>query len=59
MKVGQFVPPGAPSRSEFVRSGVAEVWGVAIGERDERVVLFLSDMNSGLWIVKPTGRAAP
>jgi hypothetical protein len=57
--VGQFVPPGAPSRSEFVRSGVAEVWGVAIAERDQHIVLFLSDMNSGLWIVKPTGPAAP
>jgi hypothetical protein len=59
MMVGQFVPPGAPSRSEFVRSGVAEVWGVAVAERDRDTVLFLSDMNSGLWIVKPTGPAAP
>jgi len=59
VKVGQFVPPGAPSRSEFVRSGVAEVWGVAVAERDRGTVLFLSDMNSGLWIVKPTGPAAP
>lgn len=59
VKVGQFVPPGAPSRSEFVRSGVAEVWGVAVAERERGTVLFLSDMNSGLWIVKPTGRAAP
>jgi hypothetical protein len=59
VKVGQFVPPGAPSHSEFVRSGVAEVWGVAVAERDRGTVLFLSDMNSGLWIVKPTGPAAP
>ncbi|MGH2744658.1 MAG: PA domain-containing protein [Thermoleophilaceae bacterium] len=59
VSVGQFVPPGAPSRSEFVRSGVAEVWGVAVAEREHGTVLFLSDMNSGLWIVKPTGRAAP
>jgi len=59
VKVGQFVPPGAPSQSDFVHSGVAEVWGVAVAERDRGTVLFLSDMNSGLWIVKPTGRAAP
>jgi hypothetical protein len=59
VKVGQFVPPGAPSHSEFVRSGVAEVWGVAVAEHDRGTVLFLSDMNSGLWIVKPTGPAAP
>jgi hypothetical protein len=59
VKVGQFVPPGAPSRSEFVRSGIAEVWGVAIAERHGRPVVFLSDMNSGLWIVRPTGPAAP
>ncbi|HYM64172.1 MAG TPA: PA domain-containing protein [Gaiellaceae bacterium] len=55
--VGQFVPPGAPSQSPAVHSGVAEVWGVAIRASDN--VIFASDMNSGLWIVKPVGRAAP
>jgi PA domain-containing protein/LVIVD repeat-containing protein len=54
--VGQFVPPGASSQSPFVHSGVAEVWGVAIRPSDN--VIFASDMNSGLWIVKPVGRAA-
>jgi hypothetical protein len=43
-RVGQFVPPGNP-----------EVWGVAV--RGGRV--YASDMNSGLWILRPTGEAAP
>ncbi len=55
--VGQFVPPGAASASEFVADGVAAVWGVAIRPSDN--VIFASDMNSGLWIVRPTGPAAP
>jgi hypothetical protein len=33
------------------------VWGVYIRRSDG--VLFASDMGSGLWIVKPIGRAAP
>jgi hypothetical protein len=55
--VGQFVPPGAPSQSPQIPSDVANVWGVAIRPSDN--VIFASDMNSGLWIVKPVGRAAP
>jgi hypothetical protein len=55
--VGQWVPPGAPSHTPVLHSGVAIVWGVAIRESDG--VIFASDMNSGLWIVKPTGPAAP
>ena len=43
-KVGRFVPPGNP-----------EVWGVVA--RGGRV--YASDMNSGLWILRPTGAAAP
>jgi hypothetical protein len=54
--VGQWVPPGAPSHTPVLHSGVAIVWGVAIRESDG--VMFASDMNSGLWIVKPTGPAA-
>jgi hypothetical protein len=49
--VGQFVPSGP---STFP---VAEVWGVAVRKSDD--VIFASDMGSGLWIVKPKGKAAP
>jgi hypothetical protein len=58
-KVGQFVPPAAPSTVPFL-SDKPVVWGVAIGADDQgETVIFASDMNSGLWIVKPTGAAAP
>jgi hypothetical protein len=49
--VGQFVPDG-PSTFPF-----PEVWGVAIRKSDN--VIFASDMGSGLWIVKPKGKAKP
>jgi hypothetical protein len=48
--VGQFVPAPAPGH-------FPEVWGVVIRPSDN--VMFVSDMGSGLWIVKATGRAAP
>lgn len=48
--VGQFVPYG-PSTLPF-----PNVWGVAI--RSDGLI-FASDMGSGLWIVKPKGKAAP
>jgi hypothetical protein len=54
--VGQFVPPGAASHTPIIHSGVAVVWGVVIRPSDG--VIFASDMNGGLWIVKPTGPAA-
>ncbi len=50
--VGQFVPAGAPSTFPE-----PSIWGVAIRASDG--LIFASDMGSGLWIVKPTGRAAP
>jgi hypothetical protein len=55
--VGQFVPAGAPSQSSSIPSNIAEVWGVAVRQTDG--VIFASDMNSGLWIIRPTGPAAP
>jgi hypothetical protein len=55
--VGQFVPPGARSRTPALIGNVAQVWGVFIREADG--VIFASDMNSGLWIVRPVGAAAP
>lgn len=52
--VGQFVPEGAPHAG---LPAIPDVWGVAIRPSDN--VIFLSDLGSGLWIVKATGRAAP
>jgi hypothetical protein len=57
VKVGQFIPAGAPSHTDFIASGVPNVWGVAIRASDHTI--FASDLNSGLWIVRPTGPAAP
>jgi hypothetical protein len=57
VKVGQFVPPGARSRSDALPNKVPIVWGVAARQSDG--ILFVSDMNGGLWIVEPTGPAAP
>ncbi|MGH3035194.1 MAG: LVIVD repeat-containing protein [Gaiellaceae bacterium] len=48
--VGQFVPEAAPG-------AFPEVWGVVIRPSDR--VIFVSDLGSGLWIVRATGRAAP
>jgi hypothetical protein len=47
---GQFVPRTPPR-------GAAEMWGVAIDE--ETGLIYGSDIESGLWIVRPTGAAAP
>ena len=56
---GQFVPPPDPPApgAEFL-GNAPNVWGVAL-RCTKRPVLFLSDMNSGLWIVRAVGRAAP
>lgn len=55
--VGRFVPTGGVSHSPFVPEGIPNVWGVAIRPSDG--TMFLSDLTSGLWIVRPAGRAAP
>jgi hypothetical protein len=52
-KVGQFVPP-PPAGGE---PPFALVWGVATDR--ETGIVYASDINSGLWIVRPTGRARP
>jgi hypothetical protein len=66
--VGQFLPPGAPSHAPgIIPDNVPIVWGLAIrdangneqGDRSSEMTIFVSDMNSGLWIVRPTGRAQP
>jgi len=49
---GQFVPPGAEDETGYFPP-VPIVWGVAI-DRDRDLVL-ASDINSGLWILRPVG----
>jgi hypothetical protein len=48
-----------PTNSRIIASSVgpAEVWGVAIDP--ETGIVYASDMRTGLWIVEPTGPAAP
>ncbi len=55
--VGQFVPPASGRFGNIFGPAYPLVWGVAIDP--ETGLLYASDMRSGLWIVKPTGSAAP
>ena len=57
VKVGQFIPTGAKSNTASIPNNLPSVWGVAIRESDG--LIFVSDMTSGLWIVRPIGAAAP
>jgi hypothetical protein len=56
-EVANFVPPAANNPVQPSQRGVltntTQVWGVAYDEK--RGLVFASDMNSGLWIVKRTG----
>jgi hypothetical protein len=54
--VGQFVPP-ARGRDIGLPPTVTSVWGVAIDRTSG--LIYASDERSGLWIVRPTGPAAP
>jgi hypothetical protein len=54
--VGQFVPPPSDAFGDIFGPAYPLVWGVAIDQGTGLV--YASDMRSGLWIVKPTGRAA-
>jgi len=55
--VGRFVPPTSKRFAGSLGHGPAEVWGVAIDPETDFV--YASDMRTGLWIVEPTGDAAP
>ena len=55
--VGQFVPPTNARFAGALGVGPAEVWGVAIDP--DTGIVYASDMRTGLWIVRPTGPAAP
>ena len=55
--VGQFVPDTSRRHANSLGTGPAEVWGVAIDP--DTGIVYASDMRTGLWIVEPTGPAAP
>jgi hypothetical protein len=57
VRVGQFVPDTSNRHANSLGVGPAEVWGVAIDPATG--IIYLSDMRTGLWIVRPTGQAAP
>ena len=54
-----FVPPATENPVKPAQRGTltntTQVWGVAIDEANEaNGLIYLSDMNSGLWIVRRT-----
>ena len=53
---GQFVPPASGRYKRVLGPTSVDVWGLAIDPETE--LIYASDMRSGLWIVRPTGRAA-
>lgn len=57
VQVGQFVPDTSRRHANSLGTGPAEVWGVAIDP--DTGMVYASDMRTGLWIVQPTGDAAP
>jgi hypothetical protein len=56
-RVGQFVPDTSNRHANSLGVGPSEMWGVAIDP--ETGIVYASDMRTGLWIVRPTGPAAP
>ena len=54
---GQFVPATSNRHANSLGRGPAEMWGVSIDP--ETSIVYASDMRTGLWIVRPTGSAAP
>jgi hypothetical protein len=56
-RVGQFVPDTSRRHANSLGGGPAEAWGVAIDP--ETGIVYMSEMRTGLWIVRPTGAAAP
>jgi hypothetical protein len=55
--VGQFVPPASGRFQDIFGPPFPLVWGVAVDPQTG--IIYASDMRSGLWIVEPTGAAAP
>jgi hypothetical protein len=56
-RVGRFVPKVGESKTNVFPDGLPQVWGVAVDPATG--YLYVSDITSGLWIVSPTGGAAP
>jgi hypothetical protein len=56
-RVGQFVPNTSKRNANSLGVGPAEMWGVAIDPATG--IVYASEMRTGLWIVEPTGPAAP
>jgi len=56
-RVGQFVPDTSRRHANSLGVGPAEMWGLAIDP--ETGIVYASDMRTGLWIIQPTGPAAP
>jgi hypothetical protein len=54
--LGRFAPPPGGRELPYVDPDAPIVWGVAI--QRETGLLYLSDITTGLWIVRPVGRAA-
>jgi hypothetical protein len=55
--VGQWVPRTSRRHANALGPGPALVWGVAVDE--ETGLIYASEMRTGLWILRPTGDAAP
>jgi hypothetical protein len=55
--VGQLVPKTSRRHANALGAGPAAVWGVAIDP--DTGLIYASEMRTGLWIIRPTGDAAP
>jgi hypothetical protein len=59
-EVAYFVPPAGQNpvkpRQRGVLPSTTQIWGVAVDEGVEDELIYLSDMNSGLWILHRTDR---
>jgi hypothetical protein len=57
VRVGRFVPKVGRNTTGAWPNGLPLVWGVAVDPATG--YLYVSDITSGLWIIQPTGDAAP
>ena len=56
VKVGQFRRPSARKSQVYGDAAFPDTWGVTIDP--DKGLVYISDMRSGLWILRPTGAAA-
>ena len=57
VKVGQFRRSSARRAAVFGPDAYPQTWGVVVDQ--DNGLVYASDMRSGLWILRPTGAAAP